>query len=111
VTSSTQAPPLVEEDAPFKKNVKAWKEQIYGLGSRHGPKPRTTVLARTISKFTVFDSSLYSVDDKMMNEYEAAGRMRIGRGNLSTRIKSDPVPLCSPQFPHDPNGHRTWAGD
>jgi hypothetical protein len=29
------------------------------------------------------------------------GGMYIGRGNRSTRRKPAPVPLCSPQIPHD----------
>jgi hypothetical protein len=33
------------------------------------------------------------------------GGMRIGWGNRSTRRKPTPVPLCSPQIPHD----LTWA--
>jgi hypothetical protein len=109
VTRSSQTPPPVEEEVPFKKNVNAWKEQIHGLGSRQGPKPKATVLARTISKFTGLDWSLYSIDDKMINEHEAAGGMRTGGGNLSTWIKLVPVPLYSPQIPHDLNGHRTRA--
>jgi hypothetical protein len=39
------------------------------------------------------------------DECGAAGGMRIGRGNLSTRRKPVPVPLCPPQIPHD----LTWA--
>jgi hypothetical protein len=31
----------------------------------------------------------------------AFGGMRIGKGNRSTRRKPAPVPLCSPQIPHD----------
>jgi hypothetical protein len=29
------------------------------------------------------------------------GRMMIGRGNRSTRIKPASVPFCPPQIPHD----------
>jgi hypothetical protein len=36
---------------------------------------------------------------------EAVGGMRIGRGNRTTRGKPGPVPLCTPQIPHD----LTWA--
>jgi hypothetical protein len=35
--------------------------------------------------------------------------MRIGRGNRSTRRKPAPVPLLSPQIPHDLNQVRTRA--
>jgi hypothetical protein len=35
------------------------------------------------------------------DDYGAVGGMRIGRGNLSTRRKPAPVPLCPPQIPHD----------
>jgi hypothetical protein len=35
------------------------------------------------------------------DECGAAGGMRIGRGNQSTRRKPDPMPLCPPQIPHD----------
>jgi hypothetical protein len=38
------------------------------------------------------------------DDYVAVGGMRIGRGNRSTRRKPAPVPLCSPQIPHN----RTW---
>jgi hypothetical protein len=33
------------------------------------------------------------------------GGIMIGRGNLSTRIKPAPVPLCPPQTPHALPGH------
>jgi hypothetical protein len=42
------------------------------------------------------------IDD---DECGAAGGMRIGRGNRSTRNKPFPVPLCPPQIPYD----LTWA--
>jgi hypothetical protein len=35
------------------------------------------------------------------------GRMKIGRGNRSTRRKPAPAPLCSPQIPHDQTRART----
>jgi hypothetical protein len=35
------------------------------------------------------------------DECGIVGGMRIGRGNRSTRRKPAPVPLCSPQIPHD----------
>jgi hypothetical protein len=35
------------------------------------------------------------------DDYGAAGEMRTGRGNRSTRRKPAPVPLCPPQIPHD----------
>jgi hypothetical protein len=37
------------------------------------------------------------------------GRMKIGRGNQSTRRKPAPAPLCPPQIPHDQIWSRTWA--
>jgi hypothetical protein len=40
-----------------------------------------------------------------MIECEAVGGMRTGRGNLYTRRKPAPVPLCPPEIPHD----LTWA--
>jgi hypothetical protein len=42
-------------------------------------------------------------------ECGTAGRIRIGRGNRSTRRKPAPVPLCPPQIPHDLNLVRTRA--
>jgi hypothetical protein len=38
------------------------------------------------------------IDD---DDYGAVGGMRIGRENRSTRRKHAPVPLCTPQIPHD----------
>jgi hypothetical protein len=38
------------------------------------------------------------IDD---DDYGAVGGMRIGKGNRSTRRKPAPVPLCTPQIPHD----------
>jgi hypothetical protein len=35
------------------------------------------------------------------DDYGAVGGMRIGRGNRSSRRKPAPVPVCSPQIPHD----------
>jgi hypothetical protein len=45
----------------------------------------------------------------MIDEYGAIRRMRIGRGNQSTPIKPAPVPLRSPQIPHDLTWDRTRA--
>jgi hypothetical protein len=45
VTSSSQIPSLVEEDAPLQNMQKSWKEQKYGHRSRREPKPRLTILA------------------------------------------------------------------
>jgi hypothetical protein len=44
-----------------------------------------------------------ALDD--VDECGAVGRMRIVRGNRSTRRKPAPVPLCPPQIPHD----LTWV--
>jgi hypothetical protein len=44
---------------------------------------------------------------QMMDEYGAFEGMRIGRGNLSTRRKPAPVPLCQPQIPYDLGWDRT----
>jgi hypothetical protein len=47
------------------------------------------------------------------DECGAVGGMRIGRGDLSTQRKPTPVPLCSPQIPHNlTRGPPRWeAGD
>jgi hypothetical protein len=37
----------------------------------------------------------------MIDEYEALGGMRIGRGNRRTRRKPASVSLCPPVIPHD----------
>jgi hypothetical protein len=44
------------------------------------------------------------------DECGAVGRMKIGRGNRSSRRKPAPMPLCSPQSPHDFTWARTLAG-
>jgi hypothetical protein len=44
-------------------------------------------------------------DDDDCDEYGAVGGMRIVRGNPSIRRKLAPLPLCTPQIPHD----LTWA--
>jgi hypothetical protein len=46
------------------------------------------------------------VDD---DECTAVGGMRIDRGNRSTRSKPVPVPLCTPQIPHNVTCARTRA--
>jgi hypothetical protein len=46
---------------------------------------------------------------QMIDDYGAVGGMRIGRGNRSTRRKPAPVPLCTPQIPHDLTWDRTRA--
>jgi hypothetical protein len=46
---------------------------------------------------------------RMTDEYGAFGGMRIGRGKRNTQGKPAPVPLCSPQIPHDLTWDRTWA--
>jgi hypothetical protein len=52
---------------------------------------------------------LYSVDDRMINEYGAVGGIRTGRGNGSTRRKPAPAPLCPSQIPHYVTYDRTRA--
>jgi hypothetical protein len=47
------------------------------------------------------------IDDD--DDCEAIGGMRIGRGNLSTRRKLAPVPLCPQQISHDLTRARTLA--
>jgi hypothetical protein len=47
----------------------------------------------------------------MIYECEAAGDMRIGRGNRSIRRKSVRIPLCPPQIPHDLASYRNECGD
>jgi hypothetical protein len=39
-------------------------------------------------------------------DYEGGefGGIMIGRGNRSLQKKTDPLPLCSPQIPHDQTG-------
>jgi hypothetical protein len=37
-----------------------------------------------------------------------SGRMKIGRGNRSTRRNPAPAPICSPLIPLDQTGARTW---
>jgi hypothetical protein len=46
------------------------------------------------------------IDD---GECGAIGRMKIGRGNRSTRRKPAPAPLCPPQIPYDQTRARTRA--
>jgi hypothetical protein len=41
----------------------------------------------------------------------AIGKMRIGRGNWSTRRNPAPVPLCPPQIPHNLTWARTQAAE
>jgi hypothetical protein len=45
---------------------------------------------------TLSVSGLYSFDGRMINEYEAVGRIGTERGNRTIRGKPTPVPLCSP---------------
>jgi hypothetical protein len=49
-------------------------------------------------------SSLYTIGDRMVNEYGAVGGMRMGRGNQSTHM-----PLCPPQIPQDLTWDQTQA--
>jgi hypothetical protein len=39
------------------------------------------------------------MDEKAINEYEAVGGIKIGRGNRNTRRKPDPLALYVPQIP------------
>jgi hypothetical protein len=50
---------------------------------------------------TLSVSRLYSISDRMSNEYGAVGGMRIGRGSQSTPRKPAAVPFCPLQIPHD----------
>jgi hypothetical protein len=50
---------------------------------------------------------IYSVDDRVINEYGAVGRTRIGSGNRSTWRKPAPVPLSLKRIPHDFTWDRT----
>lgn len=42
---------------------------------------------------TVTIKTVYSIDDRVINEYGVVDGMRIGRGNRNTRRKLAPVPL------------------
>jgi hypothetical protein len=44
-------------------------------------------------------------------DYEVGefGGMKIGRGNLNTRRKTGPAPICPPQITLDQTRARTWA--
>jgi hypothetical protein len=48
----------------------------------------------------IWEPSLYSVDNWMINEYEAVGGTIIGRGNRRIRIKPPPVLLSPTKIPH-----------
>jgi hypothetical protein len=54
---------------------------------------------------TLSVSGLCSVNDRMINEYEAGGGMKIGRGDQSTWRKPAPESLCPLQILYD----LTWA--
>jgi hypothetical protein len=56
---------------------------------------------------TLSVSVLYSVDDRMVNQYGAVGGMKIGMEGRSSGRKLAPVPPCSPQNPHDRKSCRT----
>jgi hypothetical protein len=45
-------------------------------------------------------SNLYSVDDRIINEYAAVYKIRIRKGNLEETFS---MPLCPPQILHDLN--------
>jgi hypothetical protein len=49
----------------------------------------------------------YILEDKTVNEYEAIGGVRIGRGNRGSEVKHCPMSLCPPQFSHDQTLVRT----
>jgi hypothetical protein len=44
---------------------------------------------------------LYSVNDRMINEHESFGEMRIGSENRSIRSNLVPLPHCPSQIRHD----------
>jgi hypothetical protein len=46
-------------------------------------------------------SGLCSIDGMMINEYEAVGGMRAGRGNQNISSKPTLVPVCPPKISHD----------
>jgi hypothetical protein len=50
--------PLVEEDTSY-TNTRSWNEQKCSYGSRRGPTPRTTVLARPSSNLLDLDREVY----------------------------------------------------
>jgi hypothetical protein len=52
---------------------------------------------------------LYSISEKMINESEAAGRMRIGKGKWNTLRKPALVPHRSPQIPHGLTWDEHWV--
>jgi hypothetical protein len=52
---------------------------------------------------------LYSVDDKMINEYGAIGGMRIDKGDWNMCSKPAPLPRCPPHIPHDLAYNLIWA--
>jgi hypothetical protein len=56
---------------------------------------------------TLSGSRLYTVDDRMINEYGAVGGMRIGGGNSSPRRKHASFSFCPPKIPHELTWDRT----
>jgi hypothetical protein len=58
---------------------------------------------------TPFLLSLYSVENRVINEYGAVGGMRIGRGNRSTQKKPALIAICTPQTSHALTWNRIWA--
>jgi hypothetical protein len=46
---------------------------------------------------------------QVLDEYEAFGGARVGRGILSKLRRPDPVPLCPQQIPLDQTWGRIWA--
>jgi hypothetical protein len=58
---------------------------------------------------TLSASRLYSVGDRMINEYWPVGCLSNCRGNRSTRNKPALVPFCSPPIPHDLIWDPTYA--
>jgi hypothetical protein len=75
-------------DSVVPNDVMIVKNELYGYG-------RKTVC------FVIKDAAstrIYSFDHRIINEYEVAGGMRVGRGNRSTRGEPDPVSHCLPQI-------------
>jgi hypothetical protein len=56
-------------------------------------------------------SGLYSISDKVINEYIVVGRLKIGRGNQSTWRKPVPEPLFSSTSGIRPKLLQWEAGD
>jgi hypothetical protein len=82
------------------------RTQVLHISTQNG----ALICISFVCYFTILSvSRLYSMGNRIVNEYGLGAGMESFRGNQSTRRLPAPKPLCPPWIPHDLICNQTWV--